>query len=170
MKQFVQLVSVVPAGSLWNDGVVVVPELPREPSKYGGDGQVIFVVAVEASWVKHHWNGKVCLCVGRSLLTLYRHHYKPNIQTEAIKLQHISCLYLQREREREREKGGRNSPGPSATSAALPLHRSPWRREGNTMRTEKYWGILSCRWDLNSLASQSPYCEDYDNLIGIILG
>ena len=90
MKQFVQLVSVVPAGSLWNDGVVVVPELPREPSKHGGDGQVVFVVAVEASRVKHHWNGKVCCCVGRSLLTLYRHHYKPNFQTEAIKLQHIS--------------------------------------------------------------------------------
>ena len=63
MKQFVQLVSVVPAGSLWNEGVVVVHELPREPSKHGGDGQVVFVVAVEASRVKHHWNGKVCVCV-----------------------------------------------------------------------------------------------------------
>ena len=49
-------------------------------------------------------------------------------------------------------------PGPSSVSAAFPLQRSPWRREGFISGTSlKNSGIFSLRLDQRDLASESPY-------------
>lgn len=55
MEQLIQFMPVIPAGSLRDNFVVLVPESPAEASEHASNGEVELVVSVERRWIEYHW-------------------------------------------------------------------------------------------------------------------